>query len=72
MLNFLDLNAQPQSLNQTGLRPFEIGKSPATNHRARQFIRYAQDHPSAAFIGEGDAVLHQGLKVKISLCFFEL
>ena len=72
VLNFLDLNAQPQSLNQAGLRPFEIGKSSATNHRARQLVRYAEDHPSTAFIGEGDAVLHQGLKVEISRCRFEL
>ena len=55
MLNLLDINAKPQSLNETGLRPCEIGKSPATNHRARQLIRYAQNYPSTAFIGEGDA-----------------
>ena len=72
VLNLLDINAQPQSLNQTGLRSFEIKKSPATYHRARQLIRYAQDHSSTAFIGEGDTVLHQSFKVKISPCLFEL
>ncbi len=72
VLNLLNVYAQSQSLNQTGLRPFEIGKSTAANHRTRQRIRYTQNYPSTTFIGEGDTVIHQSLKAKISPCRFEL
>lgn len=72
VLEFLGIKAKPQSLNQTGLRPFEVGKRPTANHRARLLIRHPQDHPAAAFVGEGNAVLHQLLKVELSLRLFEL
>jgi hypothetical protein len=72
MPNLLDINAQSQSLDQPSLRSFEILKSLAANYCTRHLIRDAEDYFPAAFIRQGDSILHQGPEVEIRLGLLEL
>jgi hypothetical protein len=55
----LDRNSVPEALEEPGLDPSRLRKSPSPHHLPRSLVGHAEDDLAAAFVGKGNAVPRQ-------------
>ena len=67
----LDIHAKAERLEKFSRHADRIVHRGSANDRARRFVRDAQQHLSATFVGEGDAILAEFAEVELRLGFLK-
>jgi hypothetical protein len=70
--DLVGINAEGQALRQAALRPVQALKRAAANDQARALVSHPKHKAAAAFVRQGNAVLHELLELEARLRLLEL